>query len=71
MSALVRHLARHCVLLFPFMPEKTKALWSALGAPEALEDQRFDALSAIDVGGWKVQKPAPLFPKEAPPAAKA
>ncbi len=71
MSALVRHLARHCVLLFPFMPEKTKALWSALGAREALEDQRFDALSTLDVGGWKVQKPAPLFPKDAPPAAKA
>ncbi|MBK8646563.1 MAG: class I tRNA ligase family protein [Gemmatimonadetes bacterium] len=33
MAALARHLARHCVLLHPFMPVKTLELWRALGAP--------------------------------------
>lgn len=66
MAALARHLARHCVLLFPFMPGKTSALWQALGAPGTLGDQRFDALGTLDAGGWRVTKPAPLFPKEVP-----
>ena len=65
MAALVRHLARHCVLLFPFMPGKAAELWQALGGPGALEDQRFDTLRALDASGWRVHKPAPLFPKEA------
>ncbi|MEO7964180.1 MAG: methionine--tRNA ligase, partial [Gemmatimonadaceae bacterium] len=65
MAALVRHLARHCVLLFPFMPEKTAALWQALGAPGELSAQRHENLRTVDASGWRVTKPAPLFPKEA------
>jgi methionyl-tRNA synthetase len=35
MASLARHLARHCVLLYPFMPAKTLELWQALGARDA------------------------------------
>ena len=66
MAALARHLARHCVLLHPFMPGKTMELWRALGAPGTPGEQRFTALPELDANGWKVTKPAPLFPKEAP-----
>jgi methionyl-tRNA synthetase len=63
MAALARHLARHAVLLFPFMPTKAAALWESLGAPGKLEDQRFSSLGSIDATGWKVSKGEPLFPK--------
>jgi len=68
MGALARHLARHCVLLFPFMPGKANELWSALGAPEGLHLQRFAGLGSLDAEGWRVTKPPPLFPKESPAA---
>ena len=66
MAALARHLARHCVLLSPFMPEKTLELWRALGAPGNPAEQRFERLDALDSVGWHVTKPSPLFPKETP-----
>jgi len=69
MSALARHLARHCVLLYPYMPAKATELWRALGAPGYPEEQRFADLSQLDAAGWKVSKPSPLFPKEAPRSA--
>jgi methionyl-tRNA synthetase len=65
MAALCRHLARQCVALFPFMPGKTSELWTALGAPSHLADQRFDRLAELDCTGWKVTKGAGLFPKGA------
>ncbi len=68
MGALARHLARHCVLLHPFMPLKTRELWTALGAPGSPGEQRFAGLAALDATGWRVSKPAPLFPKEQPQA---
>lgn len=64
MAALVRHLARHAVLLAPFMPAKAQALWEQLGAPGTVISQRADRLQAIDASGWNVTKGAPLFPKE-------
>ncbi len=67
MAALARHLARQCVLLHPYMPAKTDALWQALGAPGVPSDQRFAELSTLDAAGWKVRKPPPLFPKAPPP----
>ena len=67
MASLARHLARHCVLLYPFMPAKTLELWQALGAPGTLAEQRFDTLAALDAAGWRVTKPAPLFPKDVQP----
>lgn len=69
MAALARHLARHAICLFPFMPEKSAALWTALGAPGRLEDQRFSAMSALDPTGWKVQKGEPLFPRAEKPGS--
>jgi methionyl-tRNA synthetase len=63
MAALVRHLARHCVLLSPFMPERAGELWRRLGAPGAVEAQRFEALMSLDATGWVVQKGDSLFPR--------
>jgi methionyl-tRNA synthetase len=63
MGALARHLARLAVTLFPFMPVKAAELWSLLGAPGKLEDQRFTSLESLDATGWKVQKGEPLFPR--------
>jgi methionyl-tRNA synthetase len=63
MATLARHLARHAVTLFPFMPVKATELWAQLGAPGRLEDQRFPTLDRIDATGWKVQKGDPLFPR--------
>ena len=67
MAALARHLARHCVLLHPYMPTKVDELWRALGAPGSASEQRHAGLASLDGAGWKVTKPAPLFPKEPPP----
>ncbi len=63
MAALIRHLARQCVVLYPFMPGKAQELWRALGAPGPLEAQRFDALDTLEATGWQVAKGAPMFPK--------
>ncbi len=66
MASLVRHLARHAVLLFPFMPDKAQELWSQLGAPGEVSAQRLPGLMELDPAGWKVAKGAPLFPKDQP-----
>jgi methionyl-tRNA synthetase len=63
MAALARHLARHAILLHPFMPVKSAALWTALGAPGRIEEQRFSGLPGIDASGWKVSKGEALFPR--------
>ena len=68
LGSLARAIARQCVLLFPFVPGKASALWSQLGAPGRIEDQRFDSLMQLDATGWSVRKGEPLFPK---PAATA
>ena len=63
LAAVVRQLARHAVTLAPFMPGKTSELWSQLGGPGQVDDQRFATLDLLDVTGWRVSKGAPLFPK--------
>jgi methionyl-tRNA synthetase len=63
LGALARHLARHAVCLFAFMPAKAAALWTQLGASGALEDQRFATLSTLDPTGWRVSKGDSLFPR--------
>lgn len=63
MAALVRHLARQAICLFPFMPEKSAALWSQLGAPGKLEDQTFALFETLEPTGWRVRKGEPLFPR--------
>lgn len=65
LAALARTLARQCVMLYPFMPIKSTELWSQLGAPGRIEDQRFRTLMQLDATGWRVRKGDPLFPKPA------
>ena len=43
--ALVRALARHAVLLAPFMPNKAQELWFQLGGPASVSQQRFDGVA--------------------------
>ena len=63
LAAIIRQLARHAVFLAPFMPEKSQELWTQLGGPGRVEEQRFANVSSLSVGGWRVAKGAPLFPK--------
>ena len=63
LAAIIRQLARHAVFLAPFMPEKSQELWTQLGGPGRVEEQRFANISSLSVGGWRVAKGAPLFPK--------
>jgi methionyl-tRNA synthetase len=67
LSNLVRTVARLAVLALPFVPAKAQEIWSALGADRPLAQVRLADLAALGVAGWKVSKPAPLFPK--PPDA--
>ena len=69
LGSLARSLARQCVLLFPFVPTKAQELWTQLGAPGRVEDQRLDALASLDAKEWRVTKGAPLFPKPVEPKA--
>ena len=64
LASLARTLARQCVLLHPFVPNKAEELWRQLGAPGRVSDQRFDALAGLDATGWRVRKGPPLFPRE-------
>ncbi len=65
LASLIRRLARHAVQLAPYMPERSQVLWESLGAPGSVHDVSHAMLSAIDAGGWTVQKGAPLFPRPA------
>jgi len=67
LASLVRQLARQAVLLAPFMPGKAQALWTQLGAPGTVLEQRFDTLASLDPTGWKVAKGEGLFPREIKP----
>jgi methionyl-tRNA synthetase len=66
LAALVRALARQCVMLYPFMPTKSAELWTMLGAPGRIQDQRFDTLTKLNAADWRVRKGEPLFPKPLP-----
>jgi methionyl-tRNA synthetase len=63
---LIRSLARQTVALAPFMPGKAADLWTALGAPGAVHDMRFEMLEQLDPSGWRVKKPDALFPRVSP-----
>ena len=65
LGSLARQLVRQCVHIAPFTPTKAEDLWSRLGGPGSVHDQRFDQLASVDPSGWRVIKGAPLFPKEA------
>jgi methionyl-tRNA synthetase len=66
LASLARELVRQAICLAPFMPSKCEELWSMLGAPGSVHDQRFDSLESINPAGWRVAKGQPLFPKEIP-----
>ena len=42
LAAIIRQLARHAIHLAPFMPNKAQELWTQIGGPGRVEDQRFD-----------------------------
>ena len=69
LAALMRAIARQCVMLYPFVPSKAQELWSQLGAPGELHLQRFDELASLDAKEWRVRRGTPLFPKPAEPPA--
>jgi len=66
LATLVRQLARQALHLYPFMPEKSEALWTVLGAPGSPADVRFDAAQSLNGSGWRVNKTESLFPKREP-----
>ena len=43
--------------------EQGAGLWTQIGGPGRVEEQRFDAAAALDVSGWRVAKGPSLFPK--------
>jgi len=65
LAAVIRQLARTAMLLSPFMPNKAEELWRHVGGPGSVHDTRFGDPNATQVGGWRVTKDAPLFPKPA------
>ncbi len=69
LSSLIRRLARHAVLLAPFMPERSQALWEMIGGTGLAAAVPYSVLDALDVSGWVVSKGSPLFPRPEPAAA--
>ncbi len=65
LSAIIRQLARHAIYLAPFMPSKSQELWTQLGGPGEILEQKFADVTTMTVGGWRVAKGSPLFPKPA------
>jgi methionyl-tRNA synthetase len=63
LAAITRQIARHAILLTPFIPNKAQELWVQLGGPGRVDDQRFSDVDSLDVTGWRVAKGASLFPK--------
>ncbi|HEY8164077.1 MAG TPA: methionine--tRNA ligase [Gemmatimonadaceae bacterium] len=64
LGTLVRQLARQCVHLAPFIPDRCETLWRNLGGPGSVHSQRFGDVSSLDTAGWRVTRGDPLFPKE-------
>jgi len=67
LASITRQLARHAIHLAPFMPGKAQDLWSQLGGPGNVADQRFSGVETLDATGWRVAKGASLFPKPQSP----
>ena len=63
LGTLVRIVAQLAVLAAPFIPAKAEEAWAALGAARPLRDVRLADLTGLAVGGQRVSKPPPLFPK--------
>ncbi len=63
MASLIRRLAKQAVLLAPFMPQKSQALWEQLGGNDRVDAQRFADVASLDAAGWTVHKRDGLFPR--------
>ncbi|UCF20696.1 MAG: methionine--tRNA ligase [Gemmatimonadota bacterium] len=61
LASLARSLGRLATLLSPFMPGKTRDLWSALGRTDQITP--LSQYQVIDLAGRDVQRQAVLFPK--------
>jgi methionyl-tRNA synthetase len=61
---LVRAVARLAVLAAPFIPVKAEEIWALLGMERSLWDVRLSEVATLAVGGRRVSKPPPLFPKD-------
>jgi methionyl-tRNA synthetase len=68
LASIARQLARHAIHLAPFMPNKAQELWTQIGGPGHVAEQRFAATDSLDVTGWRVAKGPALFPKPQPAA---
>lgn len=66
LANLVRTVGRLALLALPFMPEKASTLWEALGSGRRLGELGWEDAHRLDPGGWRVEKPPPLFPKVGP-----
>ncbi|MGD2136266.1 MAG: methionine--tRNA ligase [Gemmatimonadales bacterium] len=65
LGALARALVRISVMLQPFMPGKTAAVWETLGLGGTIGEATWDDLERPPVADRSVTKPSPLFPKQA------
>jgi methionyl-tRNA synthetase len=63
LALLVGLFARQAVLLSPVIPQKAEEIWQAVGGPGSVHDQRLATLASLDPSGWRVTKPAALFPR--------
>jgi len=63
LASLTRCLYRLAVLIGPFMPEKSEALWSALGQQGTVASAKWESLAEPPVAGTQTVKGAALFPK--------
>ncbi len=61
LASLARTLVRLATMLSPFMPEKSRELWSALGRDGDIAP--LSSLADFDLAGATVQRQAVLFPK--------
>ena len=62
-EAAVTLLARAAVLFWPVIPSTSERLWTTLGGPGRVQDQRIDSLGHLRTAGWCVTRAAPLFPR--------
>jgi methionyl-tRNA synthetase len=63
LAALARAVVRITVLLSPFMPTKTQAVWTTLGLDGGVADVGWHDLETPKIGDREVEILPPLFPK--------
>jgi methionyl-tRNA synthetase len=63
LAALARAVARITIMAAPFMPTKAQQVWDALGLSGAASDGQWSFLLQPKLGGAKVTKGEPVFPK--------